>query len=574
MGQVTEAAPRRRGRAGWPGGRIRAETPLLVAVVALVGYLTLLPLAYLLWQAFFDDGAPTLTFFREAYSAFGLGELVWNSLLFAFGSTVLAVTVGTGLAYVVVRTDVPMRTLLFVAALVPLVVPGVLYTIAWIFLASPRIGALNKLLEPVFGPGAVDVFSLWGMILVEGLHLAPLAFLLMAAAFRSMDPALEEAAVSSGAGPLTAFRRVTLPLMRPALTASILILAIRAVEAFEVPALLGLPGGTWVFTSRIWRSLAEYPPAYGQAGAYALSLLTLALIGVLAHTLLSRRARSFQTVTGKGFRPRPVQLGAWRWPATAAVLVYVVLAAVLPLLVLFYVSTQPFYSSPSLEGLSQMTLSSYRDLLGDEQLLRAAKNSLLLGLGCATAVMLSMAVVSWLLVRTRIRGRWLVDGLAFLPIAIPGLVLGVALLIIYLRAPVPIYGTLWILFIAYFTRFMPYGIRSSSISMAQIGRELEESAHACGASWWSTFRRILLPLMLPGLVAGWIYIMLVSLRELSTSILIYSPGDEVLSIVIWERYENGAFPELAALGLLMVLVTGALAAAAYRLSVKLGVRGA
>jgi iron(III) transport system permease protein len=361
--------------------------------------------------------------------------------------------------------------------------------------------------------------------------------------------------------------------MRPALSASILILAIRAVEAFEVPALLGLPNGTWVFTSRIWRSLGEYPPAFGQAGAYALSLLTLALIGVLAHTILTRRGRSFQTVTGKGFRPRPVRLGAWRLPALAAVLAYVAVAAVLPLLVLLYVSTQPFYSSLSLEGLSQMSLESYRQLLGDEQVLGAARNSLLLGVGCATAVMLSMAVVSWLLVRTRIRGRWLVDGLAFLPIAIPGLVLGVALLIIYLRAPVPVYGTLWILFIAYFTRFMPYGIRSSSISMAQVGRELEESAHVCGASWWSTFRRVLLPLMLPGLVAGWIYIMLVSLRELSTSILLYSPGNEVLSIVIWERYENGAFPELAALGMLMVLVTGALAAAAYRLSVKRGIRG-
>jgi iron(III) transport system permease protein len=278
-------------------------------------------------------------------------------------------------------------------------------------------------------------------------------------------------------------------------------------------------------------------------------------------------------VTGKGFRPRPVRLGAWRLPALAAVLAYVAVAAVLPLLVLLYVSTQPFYSSLSLEGLSQMSLESYRQLLGDEQVLGAARNSLLLGVGCATAVMLSMAVVSWLLVRTRIRGRWLVDGLAFLPIAIPGLVLGVALLIIYLRAPVPVYGTLWILFIAYFTRFMPYGIRSSSISMAQVGRELEESAQVCGASWWSTFRRVLLPLMLPGLVAGWIYIMLVSLRELSTSILLYSPGNEVLSIVIWERYENGAFPELAALGMLMVLVTGALAAAAYRLSVKRGIRG-
>lgn len=574
MGQVTEAPPRRRGRPGWRRGWVRVETPLLAGSVVLIGYLTLLPLAYLLWQAFFDGGTPTLEFFRDAYAAYGLGELAWNSLLFAFGSTVLAVTAGTMLAYIVVRTDVPARTLLFVGALVPLVVPGVLYTIAWIFLASPRIGALNKLLEPIVGPGAFDVFSLWGMILVEGLHLAPLAFLLMAAAFRSMDPALEEAAIASGAGPWTAFRRVTLPLMRPALTASILILAIRAVEAFEVPALLGLPGGTWVFTSRIWRSLGEYPPAYGRAGAYALSLLTLALIGVLAHTLLSRRSRSFQTVTGKGFRPRPVQLGAWRWPATIAVVAYIAVAAVLPLLVLLYVSTQPFYSSLSLDGLSQMTLDSYASLLGDEQLLRAAKNSLLLGVGCATAVMLAMAVVSWLLVRTQIRGRWLVDGLAFLPIAIPGLVLGVALLIIYLRFPVPVYGTLWILFIAYFTRFMPYGIRSSSISMAQIGRELEESAQVAGASWWSTFRRVLLPLMLPGLVAGWIYIMLVSLRELSTSILLYSPGNEVLSIVIWERYENGAFPELAALGILMVLVTGALAAAAYRLSVRLGIPGA
>ena len=573
MPDVMEAAPRRLGRVGRARRLFRPEVLLFGGAVVLIGYLTLLPLAYLIWQAFFDDGAPTLDFFREAYAAYGLGELMWNSLVFAFGSTVLAVTIGTLLAYVVVRTDVPARTLLFVAALVPLVVPGVLYTIAWIFLASPRIGALNQLLEPIFGPGAINVFSLWGMILVEGLHLAPLAFLLMAAAFRSMDPALEEAATASGAGVVTAFRRVTLPLMRPALSASILILGIRAVEAFEVPALLGLPGGTWVFISRIWRSLGEYPPAFGRAGAYALSLLTLALIGVLAHTLLSRRGRSFQTVTGRGFRPRPVQLGAWRWLAAAAVLVYVVIAAVLPLLVLLYVSTQPFYSSPSVEGLSQMTLDSYRELLDDEQLVRAAKNSLLLGVGCATAVTLSMAVVSWFLVRTRMRGRWLVDGLAFLPIAIPGLVLGVALLVIYLRAPVPVYGTLWILFIAYFTRFMPYGIRSNAISMTQIGRELEESAHVSGASWWSTFRRILLPLMLPGLVAGWIYIMLVAFRELSTSIVLYSPGNEVLSIVIWERYENGAFPELAALGLLMVLVTGALAAVAYRLSARLGIRG-
>jgi iron(III) transport system permease protein len=408
---------------------------------------------------------------------------------------------------------------------------------------------------------------------VEGLHLAPLAFLLMAASFRSMDPALEDAAVASGAGPFTTFRRVTLPLMRPALSASILIMAVRALEAFEVPALLGIPGGTWVFTSRIWRTLGAYPPAYGEAGAYALSLLALTLLGVLLHTLVSRRARSFQTVTGKGFRPRRVELRHWRWPATALVAVYVAVAALLPLLMLLYVSTQPYYSTLSIDSLSRTTFSSFTDLLSDEQFLRASENSLLLGVGTATAVMICMAVAAWLVVRTRMRGRWLIDAFAFMPIAIPGLVLGVAILFVYLRLPLHLYGTLWILFIAYFTRFMPYGMRSASISLGQVAKELEESAQASGASWGHIFRRILLPLMLPGLAAGWIYILLISLRELSSSILLYSPGKEVLSIVIWERYANGDFPALAALGLIMVLATSALAVAAYRLSVRFGIRG-
>jgi iron(III) transport system permease protein len=551
----------------------RPEAPVLVGAVALIAYLTLVPLAYLLWRTFFEGGTPTFRFVRDAYEAYGLGTLVWNSLWFALASTVLAVTLGTLLAYLVVRTDVPGRTFLFVGALVPLVVPGVLYTISWIFLASPRIGTLNRLLEPLFGPGTLDVFSLKGMVVVEGLHLAPLAFLLMAASFRSMDPALEDAAVASGAGPFTTFRRVTLPLMRPALSASILIMAVRALEAFEVPALLGIPGGTWVFTSRIWRTLGAYPPAYGEAGAYALSLLALTLLGVLLHTLVSRRARSFQTVTGKGFRPRRVELRHWRWPATALVAVYVAVAALLPLLMLLYVSTQPYYSTLSIDSLSRTTFSSFTDLLSDEQFLRASENSLLLGVGTATAVMICMAVAAWLVVRTRMRGRWLIDAFAFMPIAIPGLVLGVAILFVYLRLPLHLYGTLWILFIAYFTRFMPYGMRSASISLGQVAKELEESAQASGASWGHIFRRILLPLMLPGLAAGWIYILLISLRELSSSILLYSPGKEVLSIVIWERYANGDFPALAALGLIMVLATSALAVAAYRLSVRFGIRG-
>jgi iron(III) transport system permease protein len=553
---------------------LRPEQPILAAAVLAIAYLALVPLGYLLWRTFVDDGHLTLDFFRDAYSTYALGEMLQNSLWFALGSTIVAVSFGTVLAYLVVRTDLPAKPLFFAAALVPLVIPGVLYSIAWIWLASPRSGAINTALEPIFGPATIDVFSLGGMIVVEGLHLAPLVFLLMAAAFRSLDPALEESARMSGAGIVSTFLRVTLPLVWPALSASILIISIRAIEAFEVPALIGLPDGTWVFTSRIWRSLSEYPPNFGQAGAYSLTLLALTAVGVLLHLRFSRRARRYQTVTGKGFRPSPVPLGRWRWAIATTAGVYLAIAALLPMLILVYVSLQPFYASPSLDGLKSVTPEQYASTLQNEQTLRAFENSLILGVGSATAVMLCMAVAAWIVVRTETRGRWLIDALAFLPIAIPGLVLGVALLFVYLRIPLPVYGTLWILFIAYFTRYMPYGMRTSSVSMVQIARELEESAHASGASWWQTFRRIIAPLLIPGLIAGWIYILIVSLRELSSSILLYSPGDEVLAIAIFEQYENGRFPELAALGVLMVLVIGVLTAIAYRLGARVGVREA
>jgi iron(III) transport system permease protein len=554
------------------------QTVVLLSVVAIIAYISLVPIGFLLWETFFDEGELSVQAFREAYSAVGLGEMTWNSLQFAFGTTVFAVVLGTLLAYLIVRTDVPGKPLMFAASLVPLIIPGILHTIAWIFLADPRIGVLNKhILEPITGQ-AFNVQSMAGMIWVEGLHLSPLVFLLMVAAFRSMDPALEESAIMSGAPLRTVFRRVTVPLVLPALYAAILIMAVRALEAFEVPALLGLPNRIWVFTSRIWQVLNEKPPAFDKAGAYAMSLLVLTAIGVLWQTRLTKRGRAYQTVTGKGFRPRPVQLGVWRIPATLFIAAYFLIAVIAPLLMLAYMSTQRFYSPPTRDTLSNMSLEQYRDVFDNDLVLTALKNSLILGLGAATTVMLVTAVASWIVVRTRIPGRWVVDNLAFLPLVIPGLVLGVALLFVYLRVNrdfgLPIYGTLWILFIAYFTRYMPYGMRYSSTSMFQIGRELEESAQTSGASWFQSFRRVVLPLLAPGLVAGWIYIVIVSVRELSSSILLYTPGRQVLSIVIWEQYQNGQFTQLAALGMMMVGGLVLLVTIAYKLGAKIGVREA
>jgi iron(III) transport system permease protein len=551
---------------------LSARTLIVLLVVAAIAYIALVPLGFLLWQTFVADGSLTLERFRDAYGTVGLGEMAVNSIAFAVGSTVIAVALGALLAYLIVRTDVPFKPLMMAASLVPLIIPGVLHTIAWIFLASPEIGVLNQdFLQPVFGV-KFDIFTIPGMIMVEGLHLAPLVFLLMVASLRSMDPSLEESAIMSGARLPTVIRRITIPLSRPALYAAILIIVVRALESFEVPALLGLPGGTWVFTSRIWRVLKDKPPDYGAAGALAMSLLVITTLLVLWHSRLAKRARAYQTVSGKGFRPRPVELGGWRWPATALIVGYFVVAVILPLSILAYASTQLFYSPPSRYTLSHMNLDAYHGAVHSDLFGYAVKNSIILGVGSATTVMLLAAVAAWVVIRTQLPGRWMIDNLAFLPLVVPGLVLGVAILFVYLRLPITIYGTLWILFMAYLTRYLPYGMRYASTSMFQIGRELEESAMTSGAGWFQSFRRIILPLLVPGLLAGWIYIMIVSVRELSSTIILYSPGKEVLSIVIWEQWQNGQFPELAATGMMMVGALVVLVAVAYKLGAKIGVR--
>lgn len=559
------------------GARWRGYLPtpkfLILGVVALIiSYLVIVPMYYLFWGTFFDDAGFSLHGFARAYGNNQVFSLVGNSLLFSGGAATLSLAIGTGLAYLNVRTDVPFKALFFAASIIPLVVPGILYTISWILLGSPDIGLINVILRPIFGGPVIDVFSIWGMIWVEGLQLSPIVFLLMVASFRSMDPSLEESALMSGASRWTVFRKVTVPLARPAIVSAVLIMVVSSLESFEVPALLGLQNGIYVFTSRIYFVLREYPPDLQAAGALAVGLLVLALLGVAIANIVTRAGKSFQTVTGKGFRPRPIELGKWRPVLGALIVLYFLITVVAPLVVLLYTSFLKFYSAPSREAFSTMSLDNYRQLLQLSQASTALRNSLVLGLSAATIVMSVMAVAAWIVVRSNIKGRKILDGLTFVPMVVPGLVLGLALSFVYLRSPIPIYGTLFILLIAYCTRYLPYGMRYATTSMQQISNELEESALVNGASWWQTFRRVLLPLLTPGLLAGWIYILVVSFRELSSSILLYSPGNEVLSILIFEQFENGQFTVLAALGVVMVLTLVALVAIAYKLGAKVGLK--
>src|SRR3954463_11299559 len=400
---------------------LSARNLIVVVVVLVIAYLALVPLGFLLWQTFHPNGEFTLNAFRDAYATVGLGTMLLNSFAFSAGSTIFALAIGVVLAYLIVRTDGPGKALMYAASVVPLIIPGILHTISWTFLLDPHNGIVNTWFIQKLGLGAFNVYSIPGMIFIEGLHLAPLVFLLMVASFRSMDPSLEESAVMSGARLPTVFRRITVPLARPALYAAILIMVVRTLESFEVPAIVGLNNHIWVFTSRIWRVLDNVQPDFAVAGAYAMSLLVLTTIGILWHSRLSKRARAFQTVTGKGFRPRPVALGAWKWPATALIYLYFLVAVVLPVLVLAYASTQPFYSPPSRYTLSNMSWENYSHVIHDPVAGHAFKNSIILALASATAIMLLTAVASWVVVRTGLRGRSIIDPLGFLPLVVPGL---------------------------------------------------------------------------------------------------------------------------------------------------------
>src|SRR3954465_5100755 len=511
--------------------RFEAKWLIIAACVALTLYLAVVPLGFLLWQSFFTPQSAakaaqfTLDNYRQAYGSEETWTLFWNSLQFATGAALIAFVVGTALAWMNERTNTPFKGLFFALSVIPLIIPGILFTVAWILLGSPKIGLVNLVLQKLFDTDAVfvNVYSLWGMIWVDGLHYSPVAFLLMTAAFRAMDPALEESAVMSGASVLQVVARVTLPLVWPAIFATMLILFVRAIESFEVPALLGLPVGIQVFTSAIYQAVHRYPSQVGLASAYAVTLLVITTVGVYFQSRLSTRGSKYATMTGKGFRPRLFDLGPWRYAAIAIFLVYFLLIVVLPLAVLLWSSFQKFYSVPAMEAFSRLTLDPYRTILEHPSLMRAVWNSLLLAIGSAPLTMLVTSVICWIVVKTKLPGRWILDNIASLPMVFPGIVLGLSIMILYLYLPIGVYGTIWIMLIAYIPRFMPYGLRYNPPSMLKTQRGREDSAARSGASWTPAFRRIILPLLKPGLVAGWIYIVIVSIRELSSSILLYSP---------------------------------------------------
>ncbi len=393
--------------------RLDSRWLLIGLPVLLVAWLALVPLVFLLWQSVLtpqtaaEPAQWTLENFRAAYGSADNARLLLNSLQFATGAALLALVIGTGLAWMNERTNTPCKTLFFALSLIPLVIPGILFTVAWIMLASPKIGLVNLAFQGLLDTDAVlvDIYSMAGMIWVDGLHYSPMAFLLMTAAFRSMDPALEEQAAMSGASVAQVAGRITLKLAGPAMVGSLLILFVRAIELFEVPALLGLPVGIHVYTSSIYQAIHEYPSRIGLAAAYAMTLLVITALGIYVQSRVSDRGARFATVTGKGFRPRTIDLGRWRYLTAAIFILYFVVIVLLPFLVLLWSSTQRFYSRAVMGRVRphEPRFLSRRARLSAVRRHGAQQPGA--GGGSRHHVMLVSAVIAWVVVRTKMPGR-------------------------------------------------------------------------------------------------------------------------------------------------------------------------
>lgn len=551
---------------------------LFVFVVLILAYLVIPPLFFILHTSFIDEHAAAGTFTLEHFANIvgSLSEvrtLLWNSLIFSVGSAGCALGIGTLLAWLAERTNARFRTMAYVSAYLSFGIPGIVKVIGWILLLGPKAGILNVAAAALTGIFPIfNLFSLPGMILIEGLLWTPVVFLLMATPFRSMDPSLEESAAVFGGSGWQVFRRVTLPLALPSVLAVLILTFVRSLEAFEIPALIGIPAGIEVLTTQIYLQVkGGFLPKYGEASAYSILLMALVGLALIPYYRVTRHTYKFTTVTGKGFRPRRIDLGSWRWLG-GFLLLFLPLVQIFPLSALIWASLLPFAKQPSGEALKFISLSNYSTAFADSTITGSILNSLTVSLTAATGTVLATFVASWIVVRTSIRSRWTLDQLAMVPLVFPGIVMGVAILKMYLAIPLPIYGTIWILVIAFMARYLPYGMRFSHAGLLGIHRELEESAEVCGATWAQGVRNIVIPLILPALFAGWIYIFLVTIRELSVALLLYSPGSQVISVTIWELWENGHVGELAAFSLVVTSGTVLLAIIFQRLSQRYGLQ--
>jgi iron(III) transport system permease protein len=551
------------------------KKPVLTpALIVIVGLLTISPVL-MLAAGSFSEGFGTFQGFTtakyvEAYTDPELAAILLDTSIFTLGSAVVATLLALFLAYVNTRTDIPFKSFFGIISIIPMMIPHILFSVSWVLLLNPSNGILNRYLMGLLGleKALFNIYSMKGMILVEGLLDMPIAYLILAPAMSAFDVSLEESSRACGAGNFRTLTRVTLPVLRPALLASVILVIVKALASFAVPSVIGTPGRIYVLSTHIYRIIATgFSADYGLAAAVGMSALVASILLVYLYRYLTSESERYVTVSSRGFKPALIDLKRSKYPLLGVIGLLSFVLILLPVLVLFYTSMLPYVMVPDAKAFSLMNWKNWEEVLRDPISLLSLKNSLTLGLGGATLGVILSIFVAYVIVKVRTTASGILESLTFLSFSFPGIVIGVGFMWFFIRTP--LYATIWALLIGYIAAYLPYGVRPLSSAFVQIHSALEESSKVCGASSLTTLRRIVIPLLIPGIVSGWILMASMFLRELTLSVVLSRPGTEVLAVQILRFAEDGLWGRLSALGIIMILISSTLAAAASLLGKSL-----
>jgi iron(III) transport system permease protein len=543
--------------------------PLLLLVC---GVLVLYPLVYLVTESFNIGDAQT--FPPEEYGIGNYIELfeepkvILNTLWVACLATVLAVLFGFIQAWILTRTAIPGRARLERLMQLPYYMTPLIGALSWGVLLGPKTGLLNQVWHSIgFTGDFFNIYTPWGIAWVMALFEGTVAFVMISASMKSMDPSLEESSRVLGASKLRTALKITLPMVAPGVLSATIFVFAEMLGSFAAAFVLGIPGRFFVVTTAIWEATLSFPPDYGRAAAMGLSLSGAMVITLGAAKFIMRKG-SYATISGKAFRPRPMEVGAIRWLLMAISWGYIVVAVVLPLMALTLTSSERF--ATVIVSQMRFTFANYETAMAMGSLAPAFANSLLLGIVVATIGVPTIGVLAWIIYRSRMPGRGAMEFLIMVPQAVPRLVFGLGLLWAWINIPIPIYGTLWLLGIAYFTVFMPLGLRTIAGVVMQVDKSLEECARVCGAAWTYQMRTITLPLLRPGLVAAWLLIFIASVRELGVSVFLMGPNSKVVAPAIVNSWLSSSSELSAAMALMQTAMVFIAVGILFRVARRVG----
>ena len=538
----------------------------MVGVATFFSLLILAPLVVVFWLSFFEgsllDPVTKYSFnnyikvFAEPFTY----KVLWNTAGFSFIALAVSFLFGLPAAWLVERTDFPGKTILLTLMTVGLLIPGFAVAMGWLFLLHPRIGIVNQFLQDMFGfaDAPLSITTITGMGWVQGLNLTPVAFIMTASAFRAMDPKLEEAAETSGASTGRTIWTVTIPLVWPGILAAGIYIFTVGLSAFDVPAIIGWSNRIFTFSTYMYLMVSpqEGLPRYGLSATFSIVGILLAAVLGWWYAKVQNRSHQYEVITGKAYQPKIVKLGSRAILAWLFVGIYLFLSKLIPLAMLLWASLLKYFEMPSLEALRRTSWQNYLGLPW-ELILRGAGNTSILMLLTPTITVIVSVIFAWVVLRSRIRGRFLFDFFAFLPHAVPNIIfaIGAVLLALFvLRGFIPLYGTVWLLLLLYVIVRLSYGTRMMNSSMIQIHRELEEAAYVSGGSTWNVVRRILVPILAPPILYGWLWIALLTYRELTLAVLLSRAENTTLPVVVWSIWLNGGFGQAAALTTVMLCI--------------------